>query len=135
VNDLPLDSKVRMRLRFELTGTGNVWVDEVQLFDVPFTSPFYRYSEREKLELVKLIHNINRDYGDQQLADCVRALDGYWPRFLMEYLPLVPPAPPNQVAPVAPPPNEPRQAAVPPEQQQQEAPGTFDKFKSWLRLR
>lgn len=136
VNDLPLDSKGRMRVRLELTGAGKVWVDDMQLYDVPFSSPHYRYSEAEKLEFVKLIHKTTSEFKNQELADCVRSLDGYWPRYLIEYLPLVEPIGPNQAAPAVPQqPTAPRQATVPPEQQRQEEPGTFDKFKSWLKFR
>jgi hypothetical protein len=101
VNDLPLDSKGRMRVRFELTGAGDVWIDEAQLYNVLFPLPFYQYTKEEKLELIKLRFKANRAYEEQQLADCVRSLEGYWPRFLVTYLPLVEPAVANQVAPVA----------------------------------
>lgn len=101
VNDLPLDSKGRMRVRFELTGAGDVWIDEVQLYDVLFPLSFYQFTKEEKLEFVKLRHKANREYEDNQLADCVRSLEGYWPRFLVTYLPPVQPAVANQAVPVA----------------------------------
>ncbi len=129
VNDLPLDSKGRMRVRFELSGAGDVWIDEVQLYDVLFPLSFYQFTKEEKLEFVKLRHKANREYEDNQLADCVRSLEGYWPRFLVEYLPPVAPVMVKEPPPAV------RQAAVPPEQQQPTEPGTLEKIKKWVPFR
>jgi hypothetical protein len=87
--DLPLDSRGRMRVKFELAGTGEVWIDNVQLYDLLFPLPFYERSAPEKLELVKLIRAADRAQKSGNLADCVQLLEGYWPRFLTAYTPLV----------------------------------------------
>jgi hypothetical protein len=91
VNDLPLDSHGRMRIKFELTGAGEVWVDQVQLFDVLFPLRFYEHSEPELLELEKLRRSVESAQETDRVADCVQLLDGYWSRFLLAYTPVVQP--------------------------------------------
>jgi hypothetical protein len=90
--DLPLDSHGRMRVQFELSGKGEVWIDNVELHDVLFPLKFYEHSESEKLELVKLIHAADSALEDGRLSECVELLEGYWPRFLTAYAPAVEPA-------------------------------------------
>ena len=36
VDDLPLDGLSQLRVRFDLMGQGEVWIDDVQLFDLAF---------------------------------------------------------------------------------------------------
>ena len=42
--DLPLDSRGQMRVKFELAGAGEVWIDNVQLYDLLFPLKFYEHS-------------------------------------------------------------------------------------------
>jgi hypothetical protein len=128
VNDLPLDSKGRMRVRFELTGAGDVWIDEAQLYDVLFPLSFYQYTKEEKLELVKLRHKASSAYKNEQFSDCVRSLESYWPRFLLTYLPLVQPAVANQVAPVPPQPVAQQPNDAPNQDQQPAEVGGWRRF-------
>jgi hypothetical protein len=90
-DDLPLDSRARMRLRFELTGPGDVWIDNVQLFDLLFPLYFYDSADKERLELVKLRAEAESELKRGEFAECVRTLDGYWPRFVNAYTPAVAP--------------------------------------------
>ena len=62
-------------------GPGEVWVDDVQLFSLAFANP-------ELVELSKLITLADVKLQNGQVGDCVRLLDGYWPRFLEENVPL-----------------------------------------------
>ena len=48
VNDLPLKSNGQMRIIFELTGPGEVWLDNVKLNDVLFSLSFYEKSQDRK---------------------------------------------------------------------------------------
>lgn len=89
VNDLPLDSQGQMLVKFELVGPGEVWIDDVQLFDLLFPLSFYENSHEERLELVKLITATQSAYENGRVADCVRFLESYWPRFVVSYTPLV----------------------------------------------
>ena len=81
VDDLPLDGLTSLRVRFDLMGAGEVWVDDVQLFSLAFADP-------ELVELSKLITLADVKLQNGQVGDCVRLLDGYWPRFLEENVPL-----------------------------------------------
>lgn len=83
VDDLPLEGLVQVRARFDLMGAGEVWIDDVQLFDMGF-------SENERRELAKLIMVAEYQLQNRQVGDCIRLLEGYWPRFLEEHVPLEP---------------------------------------------
>jgi hypothetical protein len=83
VDDLPLTGLSLLRVRFDLMGAGEVCVDDVQLFDLAFSNP-------EIIELSKLIILADMKLQYAQLGDCVRLLEGYWPRFLNENVPLSP---------------------------------------------
>ncbi|MGA2621526.1 MAG: family 10 glycosylhydrolase [Thermoguttaceae bacterium] len=87
VDDLPLEGLSPLRVRFDLMGPGEVWIDDVQLFDLAF-------SETEVRALCKLITLAGVDLQNGQVGDCLRLLEGYWPRLLTESVPApaVPPA-------------------------------------------
>jgi len=89
VNDLPLDSEGQMRVKFELDGKGEVWVDDVQLQDLLFPRDYYQHQRAEKKELAMLRDAVQKAQESGRVADCVRLLEGYWPRFLMAYTPPV----------------------------------------------
>jgi hypothetical protein len=92
VNDLPLDGLSQVRLRFDLMSKGELWIDDVQLYDLAF-------SEKECVELSKLVALAYVKLQSGQLGDCVRLLEGYWPRFLETYVPLSPDLmPPDTIA-------------------------------------
>jgi hypothetical protein len=81
VDDLPAEGLTDLRLRFELMGAGEAWIDDVQLFDLAF-------SENERVELTKIIALANYELSAGHLADCARLLEGYWPQFLVANVPL-----------------------------------------------
>ena len=58
-------------------GPGEVWVDDVQVFGLAFSKP-------ELVELSKLITLADVKLQNGQIGDCLRLLEGYWPRFLEE---------------------------------------------------
>ncbi len=90
--ELPLDSRGRMRVKFELSGPGEVWIDNVQLHDLLFPIKFYSRSEPEKLELIKRISATDSAFESGRLSDCVEQLEGYWPRYLNAYTPAAAPS-------------------------------------------
>jgi hypothetical protein len=122
VNDLPLDSQGKMRMRFELSGPGEVWIDEVQLYDLLFPLRFYAYSSQERLELVKLFLAARSAQENGRLTECVRLLESYWPRFVTAYTPLGPPAVAAQ-----PPAAEPPATKAP-----EETPSVSQRLKGYL---
>ncbi len=81
VDDLPADELQDLRVRFDVSGPGEIWIDEVQLFDLAF-------SPNERVELGKIIGLADLKLKSGQLADCARLLDGYWPHFLVTNVPL-----------------------------------------------
>jgi hypothetical protein len=109
VNDLPLDSRGKMQIKFELTGSGEVWIDQVQLYDVLFPLTFYDRSQPERLELEKLRRSVESAKEASQIADCVQLLNGYWSRFLLSYTPPVQPVVAAKPPAAVPPQNGPEQ--------------------------
>jgi hypothetical protein len=78
---LPSEGLSQLRIGFELMGAGEIWIDDVQIFDLAF-------SEAERYELSKLISLASVVLEKGQLADCSQLLEGYWPQFLMTHVPL-----------------------------------------------
>ncbi|HWA99059.1 MAG TPA: hypothetical protein VG713_11230, partial [Pirellulales bacterium] len=75
IRDLPGDKISSLRVKLELLGEGQVSVDDVQLLDLDFT-------DAERLELSKIITLAEYKRKSGNLSECLRLLDGYWPRFL-----------------------------------------------------
>ncbi len=125
VNDLPLDSHGKMHIAFELTGPGEVWLDNVKLYDLLFPLSFYTDAQAEILQLSKQIHAAKSAFDARQITDCLQILDGYWPRFILAYRP---PVQPQMVAAGV---STPPKAASPPQpdEREQPAPGISDRIK------
>ncbi|HTN77486.1 MAG TPA: hypothetical protein VL096_19640 [Pirellulaceae bacterium] len=81
VSDLPTEELSDLRVGFDLMGAGEVAIDDVQIYD--------RYFPREQqTELLKIMAVADLHLGKGRFADCQRVLDGYWPKFLLEHVPL-----------------------------------------------
>ncbi len=98
-NDLPLRGLTQLHVRFDLLGPGpgEVWIDDVRLFDLDFSD------ERERYALTTLIAEAGYTLEQGQLGDCMRLLEGYWPQFLEAHVPLTGTVPrrPGPVRPLA----------------------------------
>ena len=70
LTDLPLTGLTELRIGFDLMGEGEVWIDEVQLFDLWF-------EENERDELLKGIATADVQVSAGQLTDGQRFLDSY----------------------------------------------------------
>jgi uncharacterized lipoprotein YddW (UPF0748 family) len=79
-DDLPLDGLSQVCVRLDLMGAGEVWADDVQLFDLAF-------NESELRALYKLLTLADLNLQNGQVGDCMKLLNGYWPRFLMQNVP------------------------------------------------
>jgi hypothetical protein len=106
VDDVPSEGLSNVSVRIDLLGAGEVWIDSVQVFDLPFTPS-------ERLELSKLISLASVKLEAGQLADCARLLEGYWPQYLvanvpLTHSPLTPPVAERPGAAPAEPPKKPR---------------------------
>jgi hypothetical protein len=124
VSDLPTQELADLRVGFDLMGPGEVWIDDVQVYDRWFPK-----NERDDLMILSGLAVRSLSLG--QLGDCQRILSGYWPQFLLEYVPLSEP----QVA--ALPADAPRDSrAFPPPQSKPESgepkPSVIDKVKQHL---
>ncbi|MBX7165455.1 MAG: family 10 glycosylhydrolase [Pirellulales bacterium] len=75
INDLPLVGLSDLRLRFDLLGPGAVSIDKVELYDLWLT-------DAERVELSKLITTAQLRLEAEQYSDCLRLVEGYWPRLL-----------------------------------------------------
>jgi hypothetical protein len=124
VNDLPLESGAMMRVKFEMVGSGEVWIDELATYDLLFPLPFYKFQQAESLRLVKLKQAAHSSQEAGRITDCVRLLESYWPRFLMAYTPAAETAP-KQIA-TSPPPTNPKEEA---------RPGVGERLKGLFKLR
>lgn len=82
VSDLPLVGLKQLFFRIELAGPGEVWIDDIQLCALAF-------SKTERVELFKLIAPAHAKLENGEVADCLRLMEGYWPRYLMEFVPRV----------------------------------------------
>lgn len=133
VGDLPLDSRGQVRIKFELTGPGELWLDNVRLNDLLFSQKFYQNSQAEIVRLLQRMHEVQTAYDEGQLKECIRLLDGYWPRFVLAYTPPATPvialgAAPEQKA--APPPN----SAPPPASDEPPASSFQDRLKRMVPI-
>jgi hypothetical protein len=105
VDDLPPQGLTELRVGFDLMAAGEVWIDDVQLFDLWFY-------DNERDELLKRIAVADFQLGQGKAVDCQRFLDSYWPRLLMRHVKYEPPRmaanprPPMSPAPESLPPPE-----------------------------
>ena len=78
--DLPTQPNLRLRISLELLGAGEVWIDDIRLFDRWIL-------EDEKKDLTKIIMRAVTQRRSGDLAGCYQTLSGYWPRFLLRHVP------------------------------------------------
>jgi hypothetical protein len=118
-NDLPAEGLSELRVRFDLFGPGEVWIDDVKLFDLAF-------ADTERFELANLIGLADLQLTRKQLADCTQLLDGYWPHFLLAHVPLAQPPPVEKLA------SKPRSAEP---VDKAKKPGRWDQMRDyWQKL-
>ncbi len=126
---LPQDSLDELRIGFELTGPGTVWIDDVMLYQVAFT-------KEEQMELFKRVSVADFRRSTDRISDLLSLMDGYWPRFLLEHVPSPAPAPPPMVAAEHRPAYTENRAVTPPpkpvEPSKPESSGFFGRFKGWF---
>ncbi|NLF70967.1 MAG: hypothetical protein GX575_18190 [Candidatus Anammoximicrobium sp.] len=79
IDDLPTHGLTDLRVAIDLMGAGDVWIDDVQVFDRWF-------DKNERNELLKKIALANFYLGKGEVAQCEQVLRGYWPEFLRRYI-------------------------------------------------
>lgn len=122
--DLPLQSRGQMRIAFELSGAGEVWLDNVRLSNLLFSQASYGNSQAECLQLSKQIHAAKSAFDAGQITDCQRMVESYWPRFILAYRPPVQVAVAERIVPKP-------KSALPPQtdEGQDSTPGFGDRLK------
>lgn len=112
VDDLPLKGLSQLRVRFDLMGAGEVWIDDVQLHPL-------RFFENENIELLLIITSAQVKLQEGQWSDCLRLVESYWAQFLALHVPLTqqplatrPAEPPSAAAPPEPPPRTPEKMTL-----------------------
>lgn len=81
VDDLPLEGLSDLRIGFQLIGPGEAWIDDVQLHHLEF-------KENELKQLSHMIYLAGVKLQTNQVGECIRLLEGYWPRFLEQNVPM-----------------------------------------------
>ncbi len=81
LHDLPTAGLDKLQVRFDLTAPGSVWIDNVQLSDLWFL-------DEERYQLIKTECAAQLPLEKGNYAECLHKLEGYWPRYLFEYVPL-----------------------------------------------
>jgi len=80
VDDLPTEGLSQLRVGFDLMGPGEVWIDDVEVYDLSF-------SRSEITVLQRRFKAAEFDLKDAAYASCLRHLDGYWGQFLRQHVP------------------------------------------------
>ena len=79
-NELPVGTESQVRIGFDLSGEGEVWIDDVRILDLHF-------DQNEQRELLKKQGQVQYELDPQhQFANCYEYLDSFWPRFLLEFV-------------------------------------------------
>ena len=113
IDDLPT-GLTDLRIGFDLMGAGEVWVDDIQVFDMWFL-------KNEQDELMIKTALAKRSLSKGRVSDCLRVLSGYWSQFLETHVEA------GELRTAAlPPPVMMEEAAPPPEKKS----SMLDKFKS-----
>ncbi|MBN1851144.1 MAG: family 10 glycosylhydrolase [Pirellulales bacterium] len=85
VENLPVIHPNKLQIRFSLLGSGTIWIDGIELFDLNLVD---HPGHNERLELFKIVNQARNDYVKNRYSDCVHTLEGYWPQFLRRHIPL-----------------------------------------------
>lgn len=107
------------RLKFEVVGDGDVWLDDIRLRERPISPDEYN-------QLLIMINGAKINLDEGRYAQCKRFLDGFWPRYL------------DEISPVAELAVKPQTDVLSDRPQRKEQPGMFDRFRDsfprFLRL-
>jgi hypothetical protein len=122
VDDLPANGLRDLRVRFDLMGAGEIWIDDVQVYDLAF-------SQNERVELSKLVSLADYRRNAGEWGGCLQLLESYWPQFLVEHVPL-----PSGAGSMARRPLPQRTQVLPkkPPSEPPRSPGVFDRLKGFV---
>ncbi len=86
IRDLPLEGLSQLKVRFDLMGPGEVWIDDVTLRDLDFDE------RSQRTGLLRIVSPTDKMVEFGRLGDCISLLESYWPRFLVANVPADAPA-------------------------------------------
>ena len=72
LTEVPLEGLEDIRVGIDLMGPGEVWIDDVEVYDLLF-------EEQERIELIKIGASAHANLGVGKLLASQALLDGYWP--------------------------------------------------------
>jgi hypothetical protein len=116
-DDLPSSMTETIRLRLDVEGLGQTWIDDVEVVELSF-------SKEERIALQRLLLTAGFHLDEGKTGDCLSLLDGYWPSLLRSHVPLA--SAESDVRPT-----EPREARAPTSKK----PGFLDRIKEWNPFR
>jgi len=79
IDDLPAQGLESLRVRIDLLGPGGVQLDGLRVFDLAF-------DESQRADLSRRLATVEQGLSANDLGGCLVQLDGYWPRFLAEFV-------------------------------------------------
>jgi hypothetical protein len=129
-SNLPPQGLSELRVGFDLMAEGEVWIDDVQIFDLWF-------EDAEQSELLKAIANADFLLTSGHVADCQRFVEGYWAQFLKSHVPLAANLGPPELftPPVSGPPimegQTRRERRGEKNSEPEEKPGMMERMRSW----
>jgi hypothetical protein len=81
VDDLPTTGLTNLQVGFDLMDEGEVWIDEVQVFDLRFT-------DDELKTLLNGVQLADFQVKEGKVGDALHFVESYWPQFLRRNVPL-----------------------------------------------
>ena len=119
LNDVPIGEDLQLQVQLHLTGNAELLIDDVELLDL-------RFDDSRKRSLVTRIHGAKIALEQGQLVDCLRVVDDYWSRYLLEHVP-----PTDSIASIAAKPTTPI-TPTPETEQPEEESGFGSRVRGWV---
>jgi hypothetical protein len=122
VDDLPTTGLTDLQIGFDLMGEGEVWIDDVQIFDLWF-------QDVERDSLLKSIALADFQVQEGKVGDAFLFLESHWPQFLRHHVALSEPRVATLPSATSPPPaSSPKQNAAPPSGK---SPSMMEGMRRW----
>lgn len=130
-NDLPFEGLEQLSVRFDMTGPGTVWIDDLRIYELAFT-------DAERTELARMLSVANYRLSNERYSDTLSMLEDFWPQMLSKHLKLPSEGgtftksqndPPPIIQPVKP---ENTSSLKKPEEKK-EKPSVFNKIRDWFK--